>query len=255
MSSFAKALVFIFGVFFVVDANARLMCSLGVSPGQQYNPNYDQRPGQRASSELDTIYRALCPTGCGRYFLTSNHSTPNAMAQAIAPGESKIAYNPDFMNDIANRYGGGATFGILAHEFGHHIDFHSTPAWMNNSWSRELKADAWAGCALARVGGSTQQIENSLRAIAAYPAPTHPGWQQRHHAVRTGFTNCGGNWSSRFDFTERQPRISQPPPAYACQTGFGVCRLGQVLPAGASCSCPVFDAWGRLVRQDPGLAR
>lgn len=187
------------GMFFAVNANAQLMCSLGGPPIQNYNPHFDQLPSQRAGSELGAIYQVLCPGGCGNYVLVSNPSAPNALAAAIGPGQSKIAYNPGFMNQIANTFGPGATFGILAHEFGHHIDFHTTPPWMNNSWSRELKADAWAGCALARVGGNTGQIENALRAIAAYPSASHPGWQYRHNAVRTGFINCGGQWLNRFN--------------------------------------------------------
>jgi hypothetical protein len=250
-----KSLCLSLGLLFATSASAGLMCSLGASPSQQYNPYYDQQPSSRASSELNTIYRALCKNGCGNYVLASNSSAPNALAAATGPGQSKIAYNPDFLNQVANQFGGGATFGILAHEFGHHIDFHTTAPWMNNSWSRELKADAWAGCALARVGGNTQQIENALRAIAAYPAPSHPGWQQRHQAVRTGFINCGGKWSNQFSLSQSQPQVHQPVPATLCQTQFVNCQLGQVQPVGSRCVCSVFDTFGRLMRQDPGIAR
>jgi len=186
-------------LFLTTSVNAQLMCSLGNSSGQQYNPDFDVPPNSRALRELRTIYQALCPTGCGQGFLASNQSVPNALALAIGNGTTKISYNPDFLNNIRNMYGGGATFGIIAHEFGHHIDFHSTPQWMNNSWSRELKADAWAGCALARVGGNTQQIENALRAIAAYPSSSHPGWRHRHQAIREGFISCSGNWSVQYN--------------------------------------------------------
>ena len=193
--SFVTALCVLFGG----SADAQLMCSLGALPGSRgYNPYYDQQPSGRASVEMQRIYATLCPSGCGFSLLVSNSTVPNAMAMVTGPGQSKIAYSPGFMNYIAQRYGGGATFGILAHEFGHHIDFHSTPPWMNNSWSRELKADAWAGCALARTGLGTGQIENALGAIAAYPSATHPGWPQRLQAVRTGFVNCGGRWSNSF---------------------------------------------------------
>ena len=148
------------------------------------------------------IYNLLCsssPYGCGTYFLFSNPTVPNAMAMAVGPGQTKITYSADFMNSIAGEYGGGATFGILAHEFGHHLDIHLTPSWMNTSWSRELKADAWAGCALARAGVDTTAIENALTAIAAYPSPSHPDWPLRRQAVRTGFANCGGQWLQSFD--------------------------------------------------------
>ena len=245
-------------LFFVLSilsgyCNAQLMCSLGASPGQQYSQNYDQPPSQRASSEMNAIYRALCPNGCGSYVLAQNQTAPNALATATGPGQSKIVYNPNFMDQISQQFGGGATFGILAHEFGHHIDFHTTASWMNNSWSRELKADAWAGCALARMNGSTSQIEGALQAIAAHPSPSHPGWQQRHNAVRTGFVNCGGNWRSQFNLSRNG--TSRVEPAFNCQTQFGQCRLGQVIPTGSNCVCPIFDNFGRLIRQDPGVAR
>lgn len=105
MNSIYKTSVFLFGVFFVATANAQLMCSLGVSPSQQYNPNYDQQPSSRASSELDTIYRALCPNGCGRYVLASNPSAPNAMAQATGPGQSKLAYLRRYARQVMNLMG------------------------------------------------------------------------------------------------------------------------------------------------------
>ena len=179
------------------SAYGQVMCSLG--PGQSmYNPYFDQLPTRHAANELTRISKLLCPRGCGSYMLVSNDTVPNAMAQAIGWGQTKISYASGFMNQIAEQHGLGATFGIMAHEFGHHIDFHTTPPWMNNSWSRELKADAWAGCALARAAVGTEQIQNALQAIAAYPSPSHPGWPQRNQAVQTGFVNCGGQWLNQF---------------------------------------------------------
>ena len=231
------------------SVHAQLMCSLGVGPAQQrYDPRRDQAPAPRADQELRQIYNMLCPRGCGSYLLVSNPTTPNAMAMPIGRGQSKIAYRPDFMDRVAQQYGGGATFGILAHEFGHHIDLHTTPLWMNTSWSRELKADAWAGCALARTGIGTRQVENSLRAIAAYPSPSHPGWPQRHQAVRTGFVSCGGHWLNSFN------SLGPPPLAQVCQTQFGSCQLVQSIPVGSSCFCSAVNAYGGMMRQ-PGIAR
>ena len=196
--AFSKMIVvFALGAITCTSAYGQVMCSLG--PGQSmYTPYRDQPPTSRAAIELARIYSLLCPRGCGGYILVSNDTVSNAMAQVIGSGQTKIAYASRFMNQIAQQYGLGATFGILAHEFGHHIDFHTTPPWMNNSWSRELKADAWAGCALARAAVGTEQIQNALRAIAAYPSPSHPGWPQRNQAVRLGFVNCGGQWLNQF---------------------------------------------------------
>lgn len=199
MDVLKRLFLFVLFSLFYLSTYAQLVCSLG-GISSQYNYQYDQPPAQRALQELNHIYNTLCPNGCGNVVLFQNNTVPNALAMVTGPNQSKIAYSPTFMNSVFQNYGGGATYGILAHEFGHHIDFHTTPPWMNNSWSRELKADAWAGCALAKVGLNTDQIENSLRAIAAFPSSSHPNWPYRVNAVRIGFTNCGGTWASQFNF-------------------------------------------------------
>lgn len=193
-------MVVVLNTAWVGAAHAQLVCTLGVGP-VRYNPYQDMPPSSHAATELMRIHHLLCsssPYGCGSYVLARNPTVSNAMAMAVSPGLTKIVYNAGFMNSVAGQYGGGATFGILAHEFGHHIDFHTTPFWMNTSWSRELKADAWAGCALARAGIGTTAIENALIAIATYPSPSHPDWPRRQQAVRTGFVSCGGQWLQRF---------------------------------------------------------
>ena len=194
--------VVMLGLFLVSDAETQAVCSLGPTAGQPYNPYLDQAPSPRALQELQAIYTPLCPPplGCGNYALFSNPSAPTILWTPVGPGYSKFAYNPFLLNQLASQYGTGASFGLLAHAFGHHIDFNTTPPWMNNSWSSELKADAWAGCALAKTGVGTGQIENALVAIAAFPVPGNPGWPQRQLAVRTGFINCGGQWLSRFGY-------------------------------------------------------
>ena len=172
-------------------AGQALVCQLG-NMQSPFNPAQNQPASPYAVNELGTIYQLLCPNGCGQVSLFLNPTTPNAMAMAVGPGTSMITYEPNFMGQLFNAIGPEASFGVLAHEFGHHVDFHSTPPWMNNAWSRELKADAWAGCALARRGFNPAQISTALRAIAGYPSPSHPSWNLRVPAVQQGFLACGG---------------------------------------------------------------
>ena len=230
-------------------AFGQLVCSLGtMMPGHPYNPYYDSPPSPRAVQELSRIHSDLCPDGCGQYHLASNPTVPNAMAEAVGWGQTKISYDPEFMNQVVQQYGSGATFGILAHEFGHHIDLHTTPPWMNNRWSRELKADAWAGCALARAGIGTTELKGALQAIAAFPSPTHPGWVQRHQAVQSGFVSCGGEWLTQYKV---EPRAL----ATICDTSKGTCPiLGGRMPVGSDCVCYASDGFGRPV-YFPGVAR
>lgn len=245
----------VLGLFLADGAHAQLMCSLGAVPARQgYDPLLDQPPSPRAAQELQHIYNVLCPSpyGCGQSLLVMNSTATNALAIATGPGQSKIAYDPTFMTGVEQQFGGGATFGILAHEFGHHIDFHTTPPWMNTSWSRELKADAWAGCALAKTGVPTGAIENALRAIAQYPSPSHPAWPQRHHAVRTGFVSCGGQWLNSYGSPGSM--VPPNPPARVCQTNFGTCQLMNSVPVGSPCVCTGVGPFGGMLQQ-PGIAR
>jgi hypothetical protein len=167
-----------------------LVCQLGGGPST-YNPAWDQPPTAYAINELQTIEKLLCPTGCGAVVLALNNSAMNALTLSNGVS-SKIVYNPMFMGQVYAMIGPEATFGILAHEFGHHIDLRSTPTWMNSSWAAELKADAWAGCALAKRGFAANQIAVALQAISAFPSASHPSWQYRIPAVQTGYLACGG---------------------------------------------------------------
>lgn len=242
-------------------AHAQLVCSLGVTGGGGYNAFLDAAPTPRALGEMEQVYNLLCPQGCGQISLVSNPTAGNARAETSGNGVTKVAYSAAFMNEVASTFGGGATFGILAHEFGHHIDFHSSPPWMNNSYSRELKADAWAGCALANAGVGTGQIEAALRAIAAFPSPSHPGWPQRSQAVRTGFVNCGGSWRPGYDRLAGMgvPGGGMPAPipvplSQVCATQFGQCLLPAPNPVGSQCSCSGYDMRG-MPYVHPGFVR
>lgn len=172
----------------------QILCAVGTG-ANQYNPNFDQPPSQMAINQAKYIkQQLLCPQGCGTISLFSNPTTPNAMIMTFGNGLSKLVYRASFMNYMVNQHGPNAAFGIMAHEIGHHIDFLQIPAtFMDASWSRELRADAWAGCALARAGVSTNQMSGSLFAMSQFPTQTHPSWHNRIPAVRQGYLQCGGS--------------------------------------------------------------
>lgn len=168
-----------------------LMCRLGMGSGIAMP---DQPASPLAHRVLSDVQRRLCPSGCGSVDLASNEGVGNAMAMMRRHGHTSIRYSRMFMNRIAASYGQGAAAGIFAHEFGHHIDFLSPASWMSHSWGKELRADGWAGCYLARAGLGANQMEMALRAIAQAPSMSHPGWPQRVRALRQGYGACGGHW-------------------------------------------------------------
>ena len=66
------------------------------------------------------------------------------------------------------------------------------PAWMKDSWDGELRADAWAGCAMAKADMSPSRLQAVLLAMSTYPSPHHPEWDARRPVITEGFTRCGG---------------------------------------------------------------
>src|SRR5262249_49760111 len=69
-------------------------------------------------------------------------------------------------------------------------------AWVKPGWPPELRADAWAGCVLAKLDLGARGLDPALRALEKYPAPSHPAWGVRLPVLRTGFTQCGGTGSN-----------------------------------------------------------
>ncbi len=179
------------GVTLASPAEAQFACQLGSSGGYAAP---DSPASPLAMRVMQDVQARLCPGGCGTIDFAANHGVPNAVAIMRGVGHTSIRYQPRFMNAVAQTYGQDAAAGILAHEFGHHIDFLKPASWMSHAWGKELRADAWSGCYLARAGLGAQKMEASLRAIAAYPSPSHPAWPSRIVALRKGYVACGGRF-------------------------------------------------------------
>jgi hypothetical protein len=113
-------------------------------------------------------------------------------------GQAKLVYSPQFFEAAYNSFGDGGIIAIIAHEVGHALDATMGAAWIKKSWTPELRADAWAGCILARLDPGSGGLREGLSALSKYPSPSHPGWNLRLPALRTGYTECGGA-SSKFD--------------------------------------------------------
>jgi hypothetical protein len=174
-------------------ATAEVVCALGPSAAS-YNASQDQRPSPDAMQLAGGVNAALtpmCAPNCPAIAVFRNPTAANAML-VVANGQAKIVYQPQFFSMVYDNYGDGAIIAIVAHELGHALNETAPAAWMNSSWSPELRADAWAGCALAKSGLSGASVKEALVAVSKYPSPAHPSWAQRLPALRLGFTHCGG---------------------------------------------------------------
>jgi hypothetical protein len=203
-----------------------VMCVLGATT-VGYEPLLDQAAPPGASKDVKRLMAALCPKGCGQVGVFRNPTSPSAITVTVGSRASKVAYKGAFLEAAERTYGAGAALGILAHEVGHHVDANAPAAdWMVPRWGTELRADAWAGCALAKIngkiGGKTGDVKAAIQALATYPSPSHPAWTERAVVLQKGYRSCGGTM-----LAELEPR----PPGSGASRGCAEdreCKIGRV---------------------------
>jgi hypothetical protein len=180
-------------------ATAEVICALAPSSAS-YKASEDQRPSPDAmelARDVNMGLSPICTPNCPQIAVFRNATAPNAMLFADQSG-AKIVYQPQFFSMVYDKYGDGAIMAIIAHELGHALNEIAPAPWIKSDWSTELRADAWAGCALAKSGLSATSVKDALTALSKYPSPAHPSWTARVPALRLGFTHCGGE-ASRFE--------------------------------------------------------
>jgi len=176
----------------VIPLKAETICALGSA--SSYKRASDQRPSSDAlqlASRVNAAVKTICGVQCPTMALFRNATAPNAML-VNDDGQAKLVYSPQFLAAAYDSFGDAGIVAIIAHEVGHALDETMGAAWIKKSWTAEVRADAWAGCLLARLDPAPPSLQPSLAALAKYPSPSHPGWNLRLPALRTGFTQCGG---------------------------------------------------------------
>ncbi len=194
-------LLLILSVFFVpVDARTpKITCALGGS-ADSYDIYADQRPtgdAMELARRVSAAVISVCSPNCSSLTLYRNPSIAGAALFAY-PDRPKMVYSPQFFTAVYEKYGDGGIMAIVAHMLGHVIDAAAPAKWIIVSWTPELRADAWTGCALANAGLSQPGLQSALQSVAAYPSSSHPNWAMRVSALRHGYTQCGGD-AARFD--------------------------------------------------------
>jgi hypothetical protein len=182
-------------------ATADVICALGTGAAS-YDANKDQRPSPDAMQLAGRVNAALastCAPKCPEIAVLRNTTAANAML-IVTSDQAKIVYAPQFFTALHDKYGDGAIIAIVAHLYGHALDEIYPAAWMKKGWTAELRADAWAGCALAKSDLSSNGLAEALTAVQKYPSSTgvHAGWPLRLPALRLGYIHCGGE-AARFD--------------------------------------------------------
>lgn len=172
---------------------AQVICALG-SGASSYKASADQRPSPDAMQlviRANAAANTICGSNCPEVVVFRNTTASNLMLIADA-GRAKLVYAPQVFTAVHDRYGDAGIVALVAHALGHALDDGIGAAWIDKSWTTELRADAWAGCTLAKSSLSSVEMQAALAALAEYPSPSHPKWNLRLQAIRAGYTNCRG---------------------------------------------------------------
>jgi hypothetical protein len=180
-------------------ASGEVLCALG--PGAAaYDAKADQRPTGDAMQLAGRMNAALSPTctpQCPQIAIYRNPTAANAML-VVTADQAKFVYAPQFFDAVYDKYGDGAIIAMIAHLYGHALNEMHPASWMKSEWTPELRADAWAGCALAKSDLSSSDLGEALTAVSKYPPVGDASWSARLPAVRAGYVHCEGN-GSKFD--------------------------------------------------------
>ena len=186
-------------------AIGQVMFALG-SGAPTYDPNKDERPSRDAlelAGQVNAALAARCSPKCPVISLFRNETAANVMMIAVSD-TAKLAYSPKFFSMVYNSWGDGAIVALLAHAMGHAIDVNAPAAWMKGIATPELRADAWAGCALGGNSLTSRSLGEALTALMKFPSRAGPAWPQRVPALRLGYTQCGGD-GGQFDRAASRP--------------------------------------------------
>jgi hypothetical protein len=174
-------------------AEPTLVCKLGTTD-TAYNAYSDERSSGDALELAGKVNAALvseCRPNCPRISMFRNPTASNLMLLRDSD-QVKLVYKPQFFTNVYDTYGDAGILAILAHEVGHAIDGSAKASWMKSNWSPELRADAWAGCALARMNLRPRPLSAGYAALSNYAPQSGPDWNTRTSVIETGYKQCGG---------------------------------------------------------------
>ena len=173
-----------------------ILCRLGPAD-PPYNAYSDEGPSRDAlelAGKVNAVLVSSCQPKCPTISMFRNKTASDLML-IRGDGRVKLVYKPAFFTSVYESYGDGGILALMAHEVGHAIDAATPAAWMKANWTPELRADAWAGCALARMNLSSRTLQAGLNALSKFPSSSHPSWAARLPVLQAGFTQCGGDAS------------------------------------------------------------
>lgn len=150
-------------------------------------PVYTFTNDTQAEEAIDNI---LSISGISANFILKSANVPNALAQVRDGGRERyILYNRQWLQELADKTNDDwAGISILAHEMGHHVNFHV----FEGTGSRpilELEADRYSGFILAQMGATLDEAQSAVKMLITneHGTDTHPPRSARLSAIADGW--------------------------------------------------------------------
>jgi IrrE N-terminal-like domain len=172
---------------------------------------YVRPPSTEAEKTIDAICRKIGVTSKG--FIIEAADVKNAEA-LIINNKRYIHYNPFYINKIkqesqTNR----AIIFVLAHEIGHHINAHALETTdVEKRKEEELEADYFAGCALAHINATLEDLEKAVSILSENGDEKHPPRSARLMSATSGWEDC----QPKIKPKEPAPPVQKPDAAIEC---------------------------------------
>ncbi len=160
-------------------------------------PQVSQLPFASTEEAHVVVKRILDAVGLHSNFeITESLNTSVAVAFLDDDGERWIGYNPVFMKEAAEN--DWTKIAILAHEIGHHLNFHLPVRPGADRHELELQADHFAGLALALLGATLEQAQSAVRDHTDSAATAeHPAANDRLQAIALGWRTGSSRGTDR----------------------------------------------------------
>lgn len=169
--------------------------------------NQSQIADPEAESIVDEIMGQM---GLNRNFkIRMCPNIKNALAY-IEEDENKnltpyILYDPEWLAGMSKKSKTDwASIGVLAHEVGHFLLYHSlNKRGSNHRW--ELSADRFAGTTLARMGSTLEEAQSMFQNVPEQASATHPGRAERMEAIKIGWMKFNNPTQKKIILNEDTP--------------------------------------------------
>lgn len=143
-----------------------------------------------ADPQAQQIVQEICTAiGIQQKFFVQSADVKNALA-CLQGNDRYILYNPNFLQEFqADARTKWAAYGVLAHEIGHHVNFHNfTEKDVARCKEMELEADRFSGSVLRLLGATYEEAKSDVEAIKEKAeTETHPPVSARRLAVSNGW--------------------------------------------------------------------